>query len=258
MEAGEGELHQPLEQQPEEDEEGQQLQELQTMKKKKERSTTNCQKGKVLPQNDQVDAKLCPNTPESLQNEVLEQTDTSADLQSNIEEGPASVNFCDPCNPINARDSDLLFKTEMTVKSHEPLSLLLNIMHNHTEDKNKQKITQISKLFTQQLKKPSKATNVQPKTSKEMQSKTKVEEIQSLAVSKKEKKGNSNNTKQMTPVTEPHFVGGSLSPNEQQPNKTTLQDVPLPKGKTKKNKKKKGDKGNSSIGKPAFKQTDVC
>ncbi|XP_066480945.1 protein FAM193A isoform X2 [Tiliqua scincoides] len=246
-EVGEREHHEPHEQQPEEDEEGQQLQELQTMKeKKKERSTTNCQKVKVLPQNGQVVSKSLPNTPESIQNEALEQIETSMDLLSNIEEGSASVNFCDPCNPVNARDSNLLFKTEMTVKSHEPLSLLLNIMHNHTEEKNNQKITQISKLFAQQLKKPSKATNIHPKINKEMQSKAKVEEIQSLAVSKKEKRGNSNNTKQMTPVTEPPFVSSSPSPSEQH-HKTILQDVPLPKGKSKKNKKKKGDKVNSSI-----------
>ncbi|KAJ6661377.1 hypothetical protein lerEdw1_015005 [Lerista edwardsae] len=247
MEAGEGEHHQPLEQQPEEDEEGQQLQELQIMKeKKKERSTTNYQKAKVLPRNGEVMTKPSPNTPENIQNEVLEQTEASADLISTTEEGETAVDFCDPCIPINARDSNLLFKTDMTVKSQEPLSLLLNIMHNHTEDKNKEKITQIRKLFAQELKKPSKATSNQPKINKEMQSKTKVEEIQTLAISKKEKRSNNDNTKQMHPVPEPPFVSSSPSSSDQQ-HKTILQDVPLPKGKNKKNKKKKGDKGNSSI-----------
>lgn len=256
MEAGEGEHHQLLEQQPEEDEEGQQLQELQTMKeKKKERSTANYQKVKVPPQNGEVVTKPSPETPENIQNEVLEQTETSADLISTIEEGAATVDFCDPCTPINARDSDLLFKADMTVKSQEPLSLLLNIMHNHTDDKNKQKVTQISKLFAQELKKPSKATHNQPKINKEMQSKTKVEEIQTLAISKKEKRSNNDNTKQMHPVPEPPFVSSSPSSNQQ--HKTILQDVPLPKGKNKKNKKKKGDKGNSTIGKPIFKQADL-
>ncbi|XP_053098879.1 protein FAM193A isoform X2 [Hemicordylus capensis] len=250
-EAREQEHDRLLEQQQQEDEETQQLQELQAVKKKKkERTTTNCQKVKALTQSCQVITNPSPNTPENNQNKVLEKTEMLSDSSSknanHVEQGPTSVNLCEPCSSINSRDSNLLFKTEMTVKSHEPLSLLLNIMQHHTEDKTKQKITQISKLFAQQLKKPSKASNVQPKIKKQMESRIKVEELQSLSASKREKKI-SINTKQINPITESHFVSGSPSPSEPQDNKLTLQDFPQPKGKSKKNKKKKGDKGHSSI-----------
>ncbi|XP_062986210.1 protein FAM193A isoform X2 [Elgaria multicarinata webbii] len=249
--AREQEHHQLLEQQHPEDEEAQQLQELQAVKKKKkERMST--QKVKVHTQNCQAMTKSLPNTPESIQNELLEKIETYSDSAAKhvnyVEQGPASENFCEVSNPINSKDAKLLFKPEMTMKSHEPLSLLLNIMHHHTEDKNKPQITQISKLFAQQLKKPSKKTDVQPKIKNKIQSKSQVAELQSCTVPKsEEKKLSTIKTKQLNPVTKSPFLRGSFFPSEQLHNKLLLQDCPQPKGKSKKNKKKKSDKGNFSV-----------
>ncbi|XP_033010048.1 protein FAM193A isoform X2 [Lacerta agilis] len=253
--AREKEHHQLLEQQQQEDRGAQQLQELQDIKKKKkERTSTNCQQVQVHTQNCQVMMKPSPDIPENIQNEFLDEIETSSESLSkhadHVEQGQVYEKCFDPSNPINGRDSKLLFNTEMTVKSHEPLSLLLNIMHHHTEDNNKEQITQINDLFSQRLKKSSKATDIQtpPKIKNKINSKIKVAELQSLAVSKKEeKKVSTNKAKQINPVTKSPFVRGSFFPNEQLHNKLLLQESPQPKGKSKKNKKKKSDKGNSSI-----------
>nr|XP_034959243.1 protein FAM193A isoform X5 [Zootoca vivipara] len=253
--AREKEYHQLLEQQQQEDRGAQQLQELQDIKKKKkERTSTNCKQVQVHTQNCQVMMKPSPDIPENIQNEFLDEIETSCELLSkhadHVEQGQVYEKCFDPSNPINGRDSKLLFNTEMTVKSHEPLSLLLNIMHHHTEDNNKEQITQINDLFSQRLKKSSKATDMQtpPKIKNKINSKIKVTELQSLVVSKKEeKKVSTNKSKQINSVTKPPFVRGSFFQNEQLHNKLLLQESPQPKGKSKKNKKKKSDKGNSSI-----------
>ncbi|XP_060630105.2 protein FAM193A isoform X4 [Anolis sagrei] len=230
---------------------GDEAHQLQAIKKKKKRANTSCEKVKIVPQNCEVMRKSSSGAPESLQSELLGKRDTSADSLSkhadDFEQGPISENFCEPCNLAKDRDSQLLFKTEMTVKSHEPLSLLLNIMHNHTEDNSKEQITQISKLFAQQLKKPCKGTDSQPRIKNKMKSKLKVTDLQSLAVSQKEeKKVSTKKSKQMNPVAKSSFVRNSFFPSEQLHNKQLLQDSPQPKAKSKKNKKK-SDKGSSSI-----------
>nr|XP_060630105.1 protein FAM193A isoform X4 [Anolis sagrei ordinatus] len=230
---------------------GDEAHQLQAIKKKKKRANTSCEKVKIVPQNCEVMRKPSLGAPESLQSELLGKRDTSADSLSkhadDFEQGPISENFCEPCNPAKDRDSQLLFKTEMTVKSHEPLSLLLNIMHNHTEDNSKEQITQISKLFAQQLKKPCKGADSQPRIKNKMKSKLKVTDLQSLAVSQKEeKKVSTKKSKQMNPVAKSSFVRSSFFPSEQLHNKQLLQDSPQPKAKSKKNKKK-SDKGSSSI-----------
>ncbi|KAH0618072.1 hypothetical protein JD844_017043 [Phrynosoma platyrhinos] len=238
-------------QQLEQQQQGDGTQQLQAIKKKKKKTSTNCAKVKVVTQNCGVMTEPSSGSLGSVQSELLEKREMSSDSLSKqadeVEQVPVSENFCEPCNPVKDRDSQLLFKTEMTVKSHEPLSLLLNIMHNHTEDKSKEQITQISKLFAQQLKKPSKGTDSQPRIKNKMKSKLKVTELQSLAVSQKEeKKVSTNKSKQMNPVAKSSFVRSSLFPSEQLHNKLLLQDAPQPKSKNKKNKKK-SDKGSSSI-----------
>ncbi|XP_061443230.1 protein FAM193A isoform X2 [Rhineura floridana] len=249
--AGEQE-HQLLQQQ--EDEGTQQPQELQTIKGGiKEKTNINCQKVKVHTQNCQVMKKPSPDTPESIQNELLDKIETLSNSLSkhvnHVEQVQVSENCYDHSNPINGRDSKLLFKTEMTVKSQEPLSLLLNIMHQHAEDRNKEQITEINNLFAQRLKKSSKAADTQtpPKIKNKIHSKIKVAELQSLAVSKKEKKLSINKIKQINPVTQSPFVEGSFFPREQLYNKLQLQESRHPKSKSKKNKKKKSDKGNLSV-----------
>uniref|UniRef100_A0ABM5GA53 Protein FAM193A isoform X5 n=1 Tax=Pogona vitticeps TaxID=103695 RepID=A0ABM5GA53_9SAUR len=242
-----------LEQQCQEEEEAQQLQDLKSAKKKKkERTSTNCQKVKVLTQKCQVKGNSSSDTLKCIQTELSGKIETSSEsLAKNanlVEQEETSENFVEASDdPVNGKDSKLLFKTEMTVKSHEPLSLLLNIMHQHTEDKSKQQITQISKLFAQQLKKPSKSDN-QPKLRNKMQSKLKVTELQLISASKKEeKKVSSSKTRQMNSVAKSSLGRSTVLPSEQLHNKLLSQDSPQPKSKSKKNKKKKSDKGNSSI-----------
>lgn len=228
----------------------QEAQELQAVKKKKrERTSTNCLKRTP---NCQVVMTPDPEPPENTQNELLENSEISFDSLSkdacNVKQRPTSDNVCELSNPVNNKDSKQLFNTEMTVKSHEPLSLLLNILEHHTEDKSKQQITQIGKLFAQELKKPSKGMNPQPKIKNQIQSKIKAADLRSIAVSRKEeKKVNANNMKQTDHAAKSSLASGSLSPNE-----LIVENSPEPKYKSKKNKKKKGDKGNSSIGKLMF------
>ncbi|XP_077166859.1 protein FAM193A isoform X2 [Paroedura picta] len=228
----------------------QEPQEFQAVKKKKrERTSTNCPKRTP---NCQVVMTPDPEPPGSTQNERLENPDLSSDPLSedacNVEQRPVSDAACELSSPVSDKDSKQLLNTEMTVKSHEPLSLLLNIMQHHTEEKSKQQITQIGKLFAQELKKPSKGTNVQPKIKNQTKSKIKATDLRSVAVSRKEeKKVNANNTKQTDHAAKSSLSSGSVSSNKQQHKKLILENSPEPKYKSKKNKKKKVDKGNSSI-----------
>lgn len=274
-EAREREHHQLLEEQrrrEEEEEERlkqelQRLQELQQLravkKKKKERTSKDCQKVDMLTRNYQAAKESVPNAPEDIQNGTLEQSekiDTSSGSLSrhvnHTEQRPVSETGCELSNPVNTRDSKLLYQKEGSVKQHEPLSFLLDIMHQHKEGNNKQKLKQINKPSAEQVKKPAespKAAEIQTKTRNQIESKAKAAELPTLAEPKKEeKKLNNNNKKQLNHVKEEKAPVTSESPSpseQQQNNKLILADSPQPKGKNKKNKKKKGDKVNNSIGK---------
>uniref|UniRef100_A0A8D2L8H4 Family with sequence similarity 193 member A n=1 Tax=Varanus komodoensis TaxID=61221 RepID=A0A8D2L8H4_VARKO len=255
--AREQETHPLLEQPCPKEEAAQQPRESRAVKKKKkERGSTSCQTAQVHSQECQAMREPFPGAPGSIQKELLDKREASPDSTakraSHGEPGPASDGFCEQPSPADGKDSKGLFKPE---KPHEPLSLLLNIMHHQTEDKNKQQITQISKLFAQQLKKPSKMTYIQPNIKNKMQSKPQVTELQSFAVSRKEeKKLTAHKTKQLNSVTKSPFRRGSFFPSEELHNALFLQDCPQTKGKSKKSKKKKSGKGNSSIGKPSYRK----
>ncbi|XP_019381829.1 PREDICTED: protein FAM193A isoform X2 [Gavialis gangeticus] len=273
-EAREREHHQLLEEQrrrEEEEEERlkqelQRLQELQQLravkKKKKERTSKDCQKMDMLTRNCQAVKESVPNAPEDIQNGTLEQSEkveTSSGSQSrrvnHMEQRPISETACELSNPINSRDSKLLFQKDGTVKQHEPLSFLLDIMHQHKEGNSKQKLKQINKSCAEQVKKPietPKAAEIQPKTRNQIEPKVKAAEPPTLTEPKKEEKkiNNNNNKKQLNHIKEERapVVSESPSPSEQQQNsKLILADSPQPKSKNKKNKKKKGDKVNNSI-----------
>ncbi|XP_030904271.1 protein FAM193A isoform X2 [Melopsittacus undulatus] len=272
-EAREREHHQLLEEQrrrEEEEEERlkqelQRLQELQQLqavkKKKKERTGKDCQKVDMLTRNCQAVKDSVPNTPEDIQNGTLEQSEkienSSSSLSRHVnhtEQRPVSETGCELSNPVNTRDSKLLYQKEGNVKQHEPLSFLLDIMHQHKEGNSKQKLKQINKPCTEQVKKPvesPKAAEIQTKTRNQIESKAKAAELPTLAEPKKEeKKLNNNNKKQLNHVKEEKATVTSESPSpseQQQNNKLILADSPQPKGKNKKSKKKKGDKVNNSI-----------
>ncbi|NXS60501.1 F193A protein, partial [Brachypteracias leptosomus] len=272
-EAREREHHQLLEEQrrrEEEEEERlkqelQRLQELQQLqavkKKKKERTSKDCQKVDMLTRNCQAVKDSIPNAPEDIQNGTLEQSEkietSSGSLSRHVNHTEQRLNSeagCELSNPVNTRDSKLLYQKEGSVKQHEPLSFLLDIMHQHKEGNSKQKLKQINKPCAEQVKKPvesPKAAEIQTKTRNQIESKAKAAELPTLAEPKKEeKKLNNNNKKQLNHVKEEKapVTSESPSPSEhQQNNKLILADSPQPKGKNKKNKKKKGDKVNNSI-----------
>ncbi|XP_075004695.1 protein FAM193A isoform X3 [Calonectris borealis] len=272
-EAREREHHQLLEEQrrrEEEEEERlkqelQRLQELQQLravkKKKKERTSKDCQKVDLLTRNCQAVKESVPNASEDIQNGTLEQSEkietSSGSLSRHMnhtEQRPVSETGCELSNPVNTRDSKLLYQKEGSVKQHEPLSFLLDIMHQHKEGNSKQKLKQINKPCAEQVKKPvesPKAAEIQTKTRNQIESKAKATELPTLAEPKKEeKKLNNNNKKQLNHVKEEKAPVTSESPSpseQQQNNKLILADSPQPKGKNKKNKKKKGDKVNNSI-----------
>ncbi|XP_064305065.1 protein FAM193A isoform X3 [Phalacrocorax carbo] len=271
-EAREREHHQLLEEQrrrEEEEEERlkqelQRLQELQQLravkKKKKERTSKDCQKVDMLTRNCQAVKESVPNAPEDIQNGTLEQSEkietSSGSLSRHVnhtEQRPDSETGCELSNPVNTRDSKLLYQKDGSVKQHEPLSFLLDIMHQHKEGNSKQKLKQINKQCAEQVKKPvesSKAAEIQTKTRNQIESKAKAAELPTLAEPKKEEKKLNNNKKQLNHVKEEKAPVTSESPSpseQQQNNKIILADSPQPKGKNKKNKKKKGDKVNNSI-----------
>ncbi|XP_034627170.1 protein FAM193A isoform X2 [Trachemys scripta elegans] len=273
-EAKEREHHQLLEEQrrrEEEEEERlkqelQRLQELQQLqavkKKKKDRTSKDCQKMEMLTRNCQAVKESIPNPPEDIQNGILEQSEkvetSSSSLSrhvNHVEQRPIPEMVCELSDPTNTRDSKLLFQKEMSVKQHEPLSFLFDIMHHHKEGNSKQKLKQINKPCAEQMKKPTespKATEIQSKTRNQIESKVKAAELSLLAEPKKEEKKTSsnNNKKQLNHLKEEKapVVCESPSPSEQQQNnKLILAESPQPKGKNKKNKKKKGDKVNNSI-----------
>lgn len=246
----------------------QRLQELQQLravkKKKKERTSKDCQKVDMLTRNCETVKESVPNAPEDIQNGTLEQSEkietSSGSLSRHVnhtEQRPVSEAGCELSNPVNTRDSKLLYQKEGSVKQHEPLSFLLDIMHQHKEGNSKQKLKQINnKPCAEQVKKPvesPKAAEIQTKTRNQIEAKAKAAELPTLAEPKKEeKKLNNNNKKQLNHIKEEKapVPSESPSPNEQQQNnKLILADSPQPKGKNKKNKKKKGDKVNNSIGK---------
>ncbi|KAM8969290.1 protein FAM193A isoform 2-T2 [Sarcophilus harrisii] len=266
-EAREREHHQLLEEQrrrEEEEEERlkeefQRLQELQQIraikKKKKDRTNKDYPKLDMLSRNFQSAKESVPSS-EEIRNGTLEQsekTETSSSSPSrhvnHLEQRPGPETVCGLSNPGNSRDSKLLFQKELGVKQHEPLSFLFDIMHHHKEGSSKTKLKPVSKTAESP-----KVPESQPRPRNHTDPKGKAAELTSSAEQRKEEKkvnSNNNNRKQLNHVKEEKSLPiliESPSPNEQPPNsKLVLADSPQPKGKNKKNKKKKGDKVNNSI-----------
>jgi len=158
---------------------------------------------------------------------------------------------------MDARDSKLLLPKEVSGKRQEPLSFLLDIMHHHKEGNGKQKLKQTSKGSSELVRKPAeppKPSEGQPRPRPQTESKAKVLDFTSLVEHKREDRkvnSNNNNKKQLNHVKEERLNPGPpepASPSEHpQDSKLVLADSPLPKGKSKKNRKKKGDRVSSSI-----------
>ncbi|XP_040275136.1 protein FAM193A isoform X3 [Bufo bufo] len=159
-------------------------------------------------------------------------------------------------NHTNGRDLKSYTHKEVKAKQQEQLSLLLDLVQqkeNHVKQKPK---SQVTKLSPEQVKKSEapKLSEPQPQPKPKNQSETKVRtvEVVPLVEQKKEEKkaGNGNNKKQLNYVKEekPPAPCEATIIAEQQHNKPLITaDSPQPKGKSKRNKKKKGEKVNNSI-----------
>nr|XP_025854801.1 protein FAM193A isoform X2 [Vulpes vulpes] len=251
----------------EEEEEFQRLQELQKLravkKKKKERPSKDCPKLDMLARNFQAATESVPNS-ETMHNgslEQMEEPETSCLSPSthgdHSEARPGPGVDGDAASPVDARDSKLLLPKEASGKQQEPLSFLLDIMHHHKEGNSKQKLKQTSKAGSEPARKPAEAPRAsegQPRPRPQMEPKAKVLDLASLAEQKREERrvnSNNNNKKQLNHVKEERLPPAPLEPappSEPLPDsKLVLADSPQPKGKSKKNRKKKGDRVNSSI-----------
>nr|XP_033806499.1 protein FAM193A isoform X2 [Geotrypetes seraphini] len=264
-EAREREEQQLLQRQREEEEERlkqelQRLQELRALKKKKrERANKDSQKTGPVSHNFQPVREPMPNHPENIQNGTFEQSDrveTTSTLLSRqtsiMEQRPVTEVISEVITSTSTRDSKQSSQKEMKFKQ-EQLSLLFDIMH-HKESNDKQKLKQNNKPNLEQIKKPmesSKMAEIQSSIKNQIESKVKGVDLMPVAEQKKEEKkvNSNNNKKQLNHVKEEkvHTGNESTSPGEHQNSKLIIADSPQPRGKTKKNKKKK-DKVNNSIG----------
>ncbi|XP_074251898.1 protein FAM193A isoform X3 [Saimiri boliviensis] len=248
-------------------EEFQRLQELQKLravkKKKKERPSKDCPKLDMLARNFQAAAESVANS-ENIPNGSLEQTEepeTSSHFPSrhmdHSEPRPGLGADGDSADPADTRDSKFLLPKGANGKQHEPLSFLFDIMQHHKEGNGKQKLRQTSKASSEPARRPPeppKATEGQPKPRAQTESKAKVVDLLSVTEQKREERkvnSNNNNKKQLNHIKEEKSNPTPMEPispsEHQQNNKLVLADSPQPKGKNKKNKKKKGDRVNSSI-----------
>ncbi|XP_066429139.1 protein FAM193A isoform X3 [Eleutherodactylus coqui] len=156
-------------------------------------------------------------------------------------------------NHTNGRDLKSYTAKEVKAKQQEQLSLLLDLVQqkeNHVKQKSK---SQVAKLSPEQVKKSEahKTVELQPKPKNQNEAKVRAVEIAPLVEQKKEEKkaGNGNNKKQLNYIKEekPPAPCETTIIGEQQNKPPITAESPQPKGKSKRNKKKKGEKVNNSI-----------
>lgn len=239
-------------------EELQRLQELQKLravkKKKKERPSKDCPKLDMLARNFQEAAESVPDSG-NVHNGSLEQTaepETSSHSPSrhadHTEPRPGPGADGDAADPGDPRD--------VSGKPPEPLSFLLDIMQQHKEGAGGQKLRQAAKAGGEPGRKaaePPRASDGQPRPRPHTEAKARLLELPSLAEQKREerKASSNNNSRKLNHIKEDKWPPGPVepaSPSDLAPGtKLLLADCPQPRGKSKKNKKKKGDRVNSSI-----------
>lgn len=227
-------------------------------KKKKDRSNKDTYKA------DQLTLISVPTKEpnmEALPNGTFEQDTFCVPLPARqahkIEASPLCGAVSELPNHANGRDSKQCTAKELKAKQQEQLSLLLDLVH-HKENyvKHKQPKSQVVKLSPEQVKKSDtpKLPEVSPKPKTQNDTKARASEVAPVVEQRKEEKkgSNGNHKKQLNHLKEekPVAVSESTVIGEQQNSKTqNTAESPQPKGKSKRNKKKKGDKVNSSIGK---------
>ncbi|KAM9086759.1 protein FAM193A isoform 3-T4 [Megaptera novaeangliae] len=249
-------------------EELQRLQELQKLravkKKKKERPSKDCPKLDMLARSFQAATESAPPTSDNIRNGSLgptEEPETSSRSPSghtgHRETGPGPGAGGDSPGPAAARGSRLLLPRGASGKQQEPLSFLLDMMHHHREGSSKQKLKQTSKAGREPAREPLEppgASEAQPRPRPQAESKAGVLDLMPLAEHRREERkvnSNNNNRKQLNHVREEKPSPGPAEPaapsEHPQGGKPAPADSPQPKGRSKKSKKKKGDRGGSSI-----------
>ncbi|XP_075713314.1 protein FAM193A isoform X2 [Rhinoderma darwinii] len=224
-------------------------------KKKKDRSHRDSHKAERHTHNSFSCKEV---TTEVLPNGIFEQETISVPLPRRHchkrEPSPLFEAVNDLPNHTHGRDLKPYTAREVKAKQQEQLSLLLDLVQqkeNHVKQKPK---LQLAKLSPEQVKKSEapKMAELQPKPKNQSESKVRAVEVTPLVEQKKEEKkaGNGNNKKQLNYVKEerPAAPCEAAIIVEQQNSKPLITaDSPQPKGKSKRNKKKKGEKVNNSI-----------
>ncbi|XP_069600965.1 protein FAM193A isoform X2 [Ranitomeya imitator] len=222
-------------------------------KKKKDRSAKDCHKS------DRHTHHSLPSkeaSTEVLPNGTLEQETISVPLHTRqchkTDPNPLLEAMNELSNHTHGRDLKSYTSKEVKAKQQEQLSLLLDLVQqkeNHVKQKSK-----VAKLCPEQVKKSEvpKISELQPKPKNQCEAKVRAVEIASLVEQKKEEKKatNGNTKKQLNFLKEdkPPAPCEAAFIGEQQNNKLLITaDSPQPKGKSKRNKKKKGEKVNNSI-----------
>ncbi|OCT99263.1 protein FAM193A [Xenopus laevis] len=262
-EARELEELQLLEEQREEEErlkqEFQRHQECHALKKKKkDRSSKDSHKLDRLAHNplsnkEPVHSELLPNG--SVEQPEIKETLPVPILTSpahRTEPSPLPEALSKPPNHTNGRDFTSHTHKEAKAKQHEQLSLLLDLAHHKEYSvKQKQPKLQTPKLSPEQVKKSEASKLPDAKVRNHSEAKVRAVEVAPVVEQKREeKKSNGNNKKQPNHVQEeknPALGDPNLHSDQPQNNKLIKAESPQPKGKSKKNKKKKGDKINNSI-----------
>ncbi|MGH0153816.1 UNVERIFIED_CONTAM: hypothetical protein FKN15_025538 [Acipenser sinensis] len=249
----------------------QRLQERQLLraakKKKKEKMREALKTAPVL-QNPQPLKETAQNALVNLQNGKLQSWDKIINLPCspirpafNKEQRTVPEPFVTKKNLGNEKDfkQPQLSQSQKEGKVKQPEMLVPPHTVPHREVNCKPKLKQqLSKLVTEVGKQPAEATKVtdiQLKTANKIQVELKLkpaEDLPDQELKKEEKVNITNGKKQLNHIKEdkPMVIIESAPQSEQQQqqnNKPNTAESPQPKGKTKKNKKKKGDKLNNSI-----------
>ncbi|KAM4708119.1 protein FAM193A [Discoglossus pictus] len=229
-------------------------------KKKKERTNKDSQKLERLTHNCISNKEPIQNNSELIHNGTLDQSEIKESLPAplngrqshKIEQSLLCEAVSEPPNHANVRDFKPCTQKDLKAKQQEQLSLLLDLVH-HKENsvKQKQPKAQVPKLSPEQVKKTEvpKVPEAQPKLKNHNDSKVKSVDVAPVVEQKKEEKRANNNKKPLNHVKEEKTTAANdpSSVTEQQNNKPVTAESPQPKGKSKKSKKKKGDKVNNSI-----------
>lgn len=240
-------------------EELQRLQELQKLravkKKKKERPGKGCPKLAMLARDLQtapepgLDSHSLPNG--SLGQPEEPETSALAPCRhtDHTEPRPGAEG-----DTAHLRDSKLLLPKGLNGKQPEPLSFLLDIMQHHKDGAGRQKLKQGSKTGSELGRKPPEPSRASegPPRPRPPESRAKAELTSPAEQRREERKvsSNSNNKKQLNHVKEERAAPDPpepAAPSEPPQDKLVPADSPQPKGKSKKSRKKKGERVSSSI-----------